>query len=138
MTKRAKTIWVIEDGEYSDYRVIGVFSSEANARAVQALLGGDGDVSEWPLDPAVAEINAGMSRWEVLMLRDGTTERVDRDTEVARYDLTGSHSLWRRSQLSWANGKPDCLKATVWASDATHAVKIANEIRARMIAEGEW
>ena len=49
------TVWVIETGEYSDYRVEGVFSTKERAEAVNAKVGGE--VSEWPLDPAFNELN---------------------------------------------------------------------------------
>jgi hypothetical protein len=35
-------------------------------------------------------------------------------------------------------GIPDALQADVWAKNEQHAVKIVNEKRAQMIANGEW
>lgn len=64
-------VWVIEDGEYSDYHVVGVFSSRENAELVRSKLK-SGDIEEWDLDPAVDKLNAGMEKFYVHMLRDGT------------------------------------------------------------------
>ena len=137
-----KSIWVIEDGEYSDYHIIGVFSSKEGASLVQARTGGT--VAEWPLDPAVSELRAGLSRWRVLMLRDGTAEKVEvRDTNeyiISSADLAGEAMVWRRSIAPFFRGRhvADCLDAAVWANSPAHAVKIANEKRAQLIASGQW
>jgi hypothetical protein len=104
---------------------------------IQKVVGGT--IVEWPVDAGVAKINSGLSRWGVLMLRDGTTEEVWRQ-EVSGYNLIDGHNIWRRSEAPAYKGKgvPDCLNASVWARNEKHAVKIANEIRTKMIAEGEW
>jgi hypothetical protein len=37
-----KTVWVIEQGSYSDYRVVGVFTSRENAKRVaDAIIGAE-------------------------------------------------------------------------------------------------
>lgn len=41
MTDTRKTIWVVEQGEYSDYRVVGVFSSQESAQVVADKLNGN-------------------------------------------------------------------------------------------------
>ena len=128
------TVWVIETGEYSDYRVEGVFSTKERAEAVNAKVGGE--VSEWPLDPAFNELKKGYSVFLGEMLRDGTVERcISWD-----YEVTPRMTIWRRSQAPAYVGKnvPDCLHGTVWAKDSTHAIKIMNEKRTQMIAMGEW
>ena len=139
-----KTIWVIEDGSYSDYRVVGVFSTREAAEVVHKALKGDssyysGEINEWPLNPAVAELNAGMSQWLVHMLKNGDTERVEK-LEMARYDIQGEVRVWERTQAPAYRGKgvPDIINATVWATDKDHALKIVNEHRLRMIASGEF
>lgn len=68
------------------------------------------------------------------------TDRVEKRDEVTSYQLTGSVAIWRRSTAPAYIGKglKDVLHATIWAKDADHAVKIANEHRTRMIASGEW
>ncbi len=130
----SNSIWVVEQGRYSDYRVVGVFSTEANARAVASLVGRDAStmqweqptVSEWPLDPGVSELAQGYTPFSVWMLRDGTVENCESAFEV--YGLTTGEK--------WL--EDDRLHTVVWAKDDTHAIKIANEIRTRMIAENEW
>jgi hypothetical protein len=137
------TVWVVEQGSYSDYRVVGVFSSEANAKQIADALGGDtrdATVAEWPIDPVINELRQGFKRYLVDMRKDGTTERCE-PFEISGYDLAGSVRMWRRTQAPAYRGKPDkpdILQADIWAKDETHAIKIANEHRTRMIASGEW
>jgi hypothetical protein len=140
-----KSVFVVERGRYSDYHVVGVYSSRKNAKQIaDALNAGDtyGDaatVAEWPIDPAVAELNQGMKQHTIVMLADGTVERCDA-REFSAYEIGGSVEIWRRTQAPAYKGKaiPDALMATIWAKDATHAIKIANEKRAEMIADGRW
>lgn len=135
-----KTVWAITDGCYSDYHVVGIFSSRANAEIIQRYM--RGEVEEWPLDPAVKEINAGLCQWTILMRRDGTVERVDR-SEISSYGLDEDGlTIWLRTKAPIWKGREhetcDVLNGRVWAKTATHAVKVANEIRTQMIAEGKW
>ena len=74
------------------------------------------------------------------MLRDGSVEYVGkRDMSPFQVRNTG-HSIWRRSKAPINKGKdvPDVLTSTVWAKTEKQAIKIVNEHRAQMIANGEW
>jgi hypothetical protein len=140
-----KSVWVIEQGSYSDYRVVGVFTSKAKAEQIaEALRKSEScydapEVAEWPLDPAVAELNAGLTMWNVLMLKDGTVERAQA-TEFSAYSMGGEVNLWERTKApAYARkGIPDALHAIVWAKDKKHAIKSVNEMRAQWIATGKW
>jgi hypothetical protein len=147
----APTVWVVEQGQYSGYRVVGVFSSEGNARLIADALNAPEEgkyvpghdvasVAEWPLDPAVAELNAGHYRFNVTMLRDGTVEGIGR--EPIEWPVSAEVAMWKRAYPAKdAGGKAtevETLNGTVWAKDEAHAVKIVNELRAQMIASGEW
>jgi len=132
-------VWVIERGEYSDYHVVGVFTSEANAQVVLDKLG-EGEIAKWVLDPAVEELRAGLEQWNVWILANGDIERVNKAKNVYSHELAGNVHIWLRSQAEFYNGKnaPDVLDCTVWARDEAHAIKIANEHRTRMLAVGDW
>lgn len=144
-SKSGEFVWAIEQGCYSDYHVVGVFTSRKNAKAVVDALkaaecyGDEPTIARWPLDPAVKDLRAGMSPWRVLMLRDGTVESA-KQRDVSSFNIAGSVAIWRRSTAPAYKGTgiPDCLDATVWAKDRNHAIKIANEHRTHMIADGQW
>lgn len=136
-----KYIWVIEDGEYSDYHVVGVFSSRKNAELIQAQVGGT--IEKWPLDPAVRELSQGYRVFLGEMLYDGTIERmVEHTISQSSIYSTGKDRLyvWYRSQALFYQGKgvQDCLHGTVLAKDRQHAIKIFNEKRTQLIALGQW
>lgn len=141
-----KTIWVVEQGSYSDYHVVGVFTNRENAEIITNKINGAEYVSdratlaEWPLDPAVKELNSGLKLFNVLMRQNGDVEQVE-EREFSSYSMNEGSRLWQREDAPAYRGnpnKPNVLDATVYAKSKKHAVKIANEIRARMIADGEW
>lgn len=134
----AKSIFVLEEGEYSDYHIVGVFSTRENAELVRAALNNEPSIDEWPIDPSVDGLNKGYTPFNVLMLRDGSVE-MHRTVELSSYNLRNPYFVWKRSKAPcFEPNTPDCLNMTVLARDEAHAIKIVNEKRARLIAEGGW
>lgn len=139
-----KTVWVIESGSYSDYRVRGVYTSKENAEKVlEHMPVGEASISEWPLNPGLEETMRELGVYNVLMLYNGDVESVSEEDRSCRYMYMGERErafVWDRPNIPAHRGKyaPECLNATVWAKNKKHAVKIVNEIRTRMIASGEW
>jgi hypothetical protein len=138
-----KNIYAVSAGSYSDYRVVALFSTpELAAKFMAAVPDSDyNEVEEYGLDQNTADlISRGYSVWSVHMLKDGTTERANR-LEAGIYNVTSmGHMIWRRTQAAAYKGKgvQDCLTSTVWAKTEKQAVKIVNEHRAQMIANGQW
>lgn len=137
------TIYAVTSGEYSDYRIVALFSTPELAREFMAAVP-DYDynkIKEFELNPNTADlIRRGYSVWSVHMLRDGTTERVSRQ-DVGTYEVSNiGHRIWRRTEAPAYKGKgiPDILTSMVWAKSEEGAVKIVNEHRAQMIANGQW
>ena len=139
-----KSVWVIEQGSYSDYHVVGVFSSRENAEAIMEKAGGslyDAEIDQWELDPGVEALHKGLNKYSVWMLRNGDLEsEIKRDEDPWRDSWADDLRIWRRTQAPMYQGKgiPDVLQASVWAKDEKHAVKIVNERRTQAIASGEW
>ena len=111
--------WIIEQGSYSDYRVVGIFSTLENAERMLAWLPvqeGTRDapeITERELDPGVAEINEGLIHYGVSM-------RVDSGEVVRMIRFDG---YLESHDLSWT----DPVFYSVWARDEQHATKIAAE-----------
>ena len=144
MMKQPPKVWAVEQGSYSDYHVVGVFSSEENAQKIVDFLHNDYDqpsIVEWTLDPCIYALSKGYTPYVVLMLRNGDVESC-KSAGLYSYAVNDIPNLyvWRRTEASAFAGKgiSDCLHATVWARHAKHAIKIVNEHRTRMIANGEW
>jgi hypothetical protein len=137
-------IWVIEQGDYSDYRVVGVYDSKEKAQTVSdAINKGEpfspASVSKWTMNPGFEEINSGMQMFICWMLKDGTVERCDA-MEISAYQIHGECNIWKRSSAPFYKNKglEDCLSAYVWATDEKHAIKIVNEKRLQMLALNRW
>lgn len=119
-----ETAYLISDGSYSDYRITGVYLDEDLAKEAQEYYNANNYIEEYKVDEAVPEHPAGKFCWFVLMKRDG---------EVLSAHQRG-HSPERESCIDYnGNGQFE-----MWAADKEHAIKIANERRAMMIANGEW
>lgn len=149
------SVWVVERGEYSDYKVLGVFSTpELAQRAADAANFGwtrysdEATVEEWPLDPMLpAQLLQGFHLYMVRMTRDGQAFEVSGVDSYVNTDVEENASY----MIDWSERRDSAyvtpseaghlvlhLCSTVWARDEQHAVKIVNEQRAQMIASGEW
>lgn len=136
------TVWVIERGSYSDYRVSGVYSSKENAAAIAAEINkkayDKAEVAEWPLDPGLDALNQGLKLFRVRMDRAGALKKIGLSpaVELLQFDPRSAGAWhiypWQGSQ------KSPYLEVDVFARDKKHAVKIANERRLHLIASNEW
>ena len=129
-------VYAIEEGNYSSYHVIGVFSTRENAeRVVEAIEYGSQDIKEWKLDPTIKEMNAGLSPFSVRMDCFGQTE----SCEHGDYPIYGARlSVWKKTDapaFKKIENISDMVTGTVWAKDKQHAIKIANEYRSAQIAQ---
>lgn len=136
-----KTVFVVDRGTY-ETSIIGAYSTRENAELICKTIGADATtaICEWTLDESIAEIKKGYSVYQIVMLIDGEVERIDRreiDTFVGDANV---FSIWKRMEAPMYKGldKPNVLTATVWARGNKHAIKIADEKRLEMIANGEW
>jgi len=147
-------VWIVEEGDYSDRHVVGVFTEETLAKA--CALGCDGDAEGWTLNPHAEQYRQGLFPWDVQMLVDGTAVYVDRTApppiDGQRLEYFGErpirlqdgkvlvHVKDGRVYCDWATSgeKAMVLYTFVWARDMEHAIKIANERRAMHIANETW
>lgn len=117
--------WIIEKGEYSDYQVLGIFSTKENADRICAMLreaknyGDEPEVVERELDPFVDELNAGYALFCIVF----------RNNEISL--VTVSNMLEPQDYL-WANGNGAFY---IWAKDRKAALKIVAERHARAVYE---
>ena len=144
-----KSIWaVIRGGE-----VIGAYTTRESAELVRARFeqmpkSESTTVVEWELNAGVEEVRQGMPIFLVRLLRDGTVEWCEEQSDDAlrfEWALTHYTVLYRRSQFvnygqvtADVQPQPDCLECFVLARNQAQAIELANERRTRMIASGEW
>lgn len=119
-------LFQVDDGDYSDYHVCGIFSTREKAEHAKKFYQADRDISEIEVD-ALPPHPKGMFWHSVQMNREGNTFAVK--IENGKY----SHDR------EWAPyGDDETVIFDMWARDEKHAVKIANERRVRLIADNEW
>lgn len=140
------TIWAVSEGDYSDYRVTGVFSSEKKAEAYLAVVkeenyAGPYRLEELEYDPDPPTL---VSTITVYIAKDGNVlpPKHVRVREVAwvgfgGYYATPGHFVIfpKRPEIP---DRPVYLAWTVQTDDIERAVKVVNEKRAMLMAAGVW
>ncbi len=120
-------VYLVTEGCYSDYRVLGVYSTKENADYAHVLYASDNKIEEYDLDYFGDDPRDGLLPYAVEMKKTGDV------AEVIRW---GVHevpsSKWVPLMYS------DAVRFFVRARDDEHAVKIANERRAELIASESW
>jgi hypothetical protein len=129
-----KEVWIIEEGEYSDYRVSGIYSTEKDAQMMCDLINKrdrwtEARIACRQLDPCVREMNDGLIQFDVTMLRNGDVEKC-----IESEYIDTSPELGHRKPSTY---RKECVSGSVWARDVAHAIKIANEKRVQLVASGE-
>lgn len=117
-------VYLVTTGEYSDYRVHSVYSTKEKAERVANVL--LGHVSERTLDEGPG-FPRGMLYYEVAVDRQGTV----RECNLVSADFV-SDTLWEPA------GDGECVQYNVWAKNDDHAIKIAAERNAELVASGNW
>jgi hypothetical protein len=124
-----RMIYVVTEGDYSDYHIVAVYETQADADYHREHIGGD-SVEEHELNPYREQIAGGLARYRVTMLRGGDTIEVG---------TNWGDSEGAGGEILWSPYKPVVRGVfRVWARDEQHAIKIANERRTRAIAENLW
>lgn len=121
-------VYLVTDGDYSDYHVLGVFSSREKADHAKRLYAACNNVEEYELD-AVPESPPGLLAYVVLMEISGDVK------DLWQESVAGFKSRWHPGDLY---GSAPVAWFRIRARDEQHAVKIANEWRAQIIAMGLW
>jgi len=146
---KGSMVWVVDDGDYSDYHVEGVFSTRAQAEAAIASGAVKGDIDSWELDTHVTTkdyIEAGWRIWEVDFAPNGDIRKYTyRSGTIERGVNDSFHSDLKRGE--WNGGyygpqhhnKPDRGKCSVelWAKDRAGAIKVAAEKRRELIIQAD-
>lgn len=117
-----RKVYVITQGNYSNYRILGVCSSKKKAELALATANG-GKIEIYDLDE-VDRLKPGWANYSVWMQRNGDSH-VERN--FAQYPplRTTEHQTTAKR----------VLYVTGYFESKQHAVKVANEIRTRLLAE---
>ena len=122
--------YIVTDGDYSDYHIVGVYSTEEQAEQARLNFNAD-SVETWELDSDICD-HGGLLRYDVVMDRDGNTTSISRESNRDKPSRDWQ-PYGRRHK-----GEEYLMFFPVWANNEEHAVKIANERRAQLVASGQW
>lgn len=103
--------YVLTDGDYSDYHIIAVYSTEDNAKKAQKEFGGE--IEEWILDQYIKD---NRYPYTVQMYSDGST----RAYIIANSDDVGYINHWSNQGIL-------CISCKILAENKEAAIKIASE-----------
>lgn len=135
-------IYIVTQGEYSDYRIVAVFTEEADAvKFVETYKNGERrwysdepEIETWPTNPYTSEqLRLGLMRYEAFIDKDGNNARAHRsETQGAVVDPKHEHFV----RVNFHD--VETLNTVVYATCEKHAIKIANERRASLLANNLW
>lgn len=116
-------IYLVTEGEYSDYHIIGAFSTKEKAQSFIKLFGDRYGMylEDYEIDKYEKQIADGLKYYIVHMKFNGDVEYISVES-----NLESSDKIWS-----------DNIQVCVWAKDEKHAIKIANERRIKLKLEGK-
>lgn len=128
-----KTVYIVTQGEYSDYSIIGVFSTRAIAKRFMKAYAMDQDglpswIEEWKLDVNSTELRAGLKPYDIRI--DAQTGELDTLSAPIVNEKPGVY----RTFVDRGTGHTYLL-CLILARDEVHALKIAGDLRTRWLAE---
>lgn len=133
-------VYLVTQGDYSDYHICGAYSTMELAEQAALAYGPETNIEEHVLDVMPA-LPHGMYVFVVTMGRDGDTHSVFRMDSTLPGDYYQIEWGEQRHPCGhWRPSRPkgDNIDFTMFARDETHAIKIANERRAQLIAMDSW
>lgn len=118
-------VYVVTSGEYSDYRVEGIYSTRELAELAAATITDANEIEEYELDVAADKLRQGFNPYCVTFDTDWRSAATIRSVKLAGLGIESSPAVheWR------------VLHVYCWAKDEAHAAKIANEKRAAYLLE---
>ena len=122
------TIWGVSSGEYSDYQVVAIFTSEEKAEVFLAeyrRLQCDARLQEFDLDPEPPDVIIGI---QVSIFRNGSILNMRGPKEFDRSRVGFGAYFRGDAAMSWL----------VETSAAERAIKVANEKRGQLVAANVW
>jgi len=130
-----KTVFVVTQGDYSDYHITGIYTKRELAQAAVEHVEKEGgyyspSIEEWIVDNGPT-IPHSYKLYTVGMQRDGSVFHSEEDTFGG-----GLPDDEERFSYSWF--PLDGWSFKVVAKTMQHAIKIVNEKRIQLVANNDW
>ena len=130
-------VYIASEGCYSDWCILGVYSDIEKAKKAAAYWNGNDYVEEYEVDKETPQLPEGMLAFAVPMEKTG-------DAPLREWGSNGRRAYPYRCSSEyvgkihrWSN-EGTAVVFFVFARDVEHAVKIANEKRAGLLAGNTW
>lgn len=120
-TMTSQTAYVLTEGEYSDYKVIGVYSTKELAEEAKTLWP-HSDIEDFPLDD-IPEHPPGMYCWHGYVNEQMGIEELEQ--KVLKTNPTDRH--WEQKGRELKYGRIVSFSVNFWATDEDHALKILQD-----------
>ena len=126
MENTQEYIFLITSGSYSDYQFHAAFTDKELAEKYVKSFGlsNNFSIERCKLNPHTKEVNENYKPYEIKMTKKGKCLRVAITDDCSYFD----------NRFTYDNH----LVLSLFAKDETHAIKIANEKRAQLIAANLW
>jgi len=128
-----KIAYVVTQGSYSDYSIRGVFDNKelaeqfiaafSEAQRYDAM-----EIEEWGLNPFKVELGKGYKPYFVRMDREGNSSEARISGSAYEYE----------GELEYGFDVNKNMYNHCFAKGSEHAIKITNERRVQLIADGKW
>lgn len=123
-----KKIFVVTEGNYSDYHICGVFDTKEKAEKYVLCFGGD--VEEYEINPHDEQLTNGYKSYRVYMDITGSTKEYGVDCGDGSANKNHFATNYHDNKIR--------LVSSMWAKNKKHVIKIANERRVEYIANNMW
>lgn len=133
-----KTVYIVTEGSYSDYHIIGVFEDEDLAKEYARQNRADVEEHIVKTDTDL-ELPRGYLKYEVHMRKNGDVISVTGTIPFCTDDCDNvdfSTSSYKKSSYVFKTGTRRFYVSTDMGEEG--AIKIANERRIQLIAENKW
>ncbi len=126
-------IYLVTSGEYSDYGVVAVFSSDEKARTFMRdyplNYPGYNNIEIFELDEPGDKYKKGKRPFDIAMNKDGSTESIS-------YCMNYEGDIIEMNLYYHNEG--GTIDFTIQGRNIKEAIKIVNDKRIQLIASGEW
>lgn len=116
------TIYVLTEGDYSDYRIVALYSTLELAEEAQKLCP-DSIIEEYKLDSEIPDHPQDLFGWSVTIDVEDNTIRSTYQEDVISRPFEPQENYYENRYLS--SNTPPLFVVKCWARDQEHAEKIA-------------
>ena len=127
-----KKVYVVSQGEYSDYDIVGIFDNKSLANKFMESFGGSerfNEIEEHKVNPYEPEVSKGYKPYFLRMSKTG---------EAYDIEVTKHTHRFGRAYISYGYSFDNHLYNYCFARDEKHAIKITNDLRRKLIANNQW